>query len=166
MSVIKSLYIEFVELYVDANFIMNLFYVSDIATISRVTLHQDSSPYKRAYVEIHEWHDSETAYNFIKRLRNPDIETKLIHSDDDWWVVKINYKREEFYLDPKFTTYNYLVDERYMAEENDDDSEYKQVIMSELDNDEDIRNWNEIQNLLDISRVCQNMEFYCQNMAF
>ena len=69
MSVIKSLYIEFIELYVDANYIMNLFYICDIATISRITMHQDKSAYKRAYVEIYEWHDSEVAYNFIKRLK-------------------------------------------------------------------------------------------------
>ena len=166
MSVIKSLYVEFIELYVDANYIMNLFYISDIATISRITMHQDESAYKRAYVEIYEWHDSEVAYNFIKRLKNPNVETKLIHSDDDWWVVKINNKREEFYFDPKFTTFNHLVDERSMGEEDDDELKYKQVMMSELDKDEEIRDWNEIQKLLDVSRICQNMEFYCQNMDF
>jgi len=158
MSIIKSLCIEFVELYVDANYIMNLFYVSDIATIRCVTIYQDSSAYKRAFVEIYEWHDSEVAYNFIKRLKNPNVETKLIHSDDDWWVVKINHKSEEFYFDPKFTIYNYLIDD-FIVNKQEDEFNHKHVIMNELDKDEDIHGWNEIQKLLDISHICQNMEF-------
>jgi hypothetical protein len=179
MSVIKSLFIPFVELYVDANFIMDLFYTSNIATVNRITLVQDSSPYKKAYVEIYEWHDTEIAYNFIMRLRDSNVETKLIYSDDDWWTVKINKKREEFYYDPNFTTENFLIDR---CQEENDDSEVvyedlksnqkgmmllsyiknavnqDQELKKKQDEEQELRDWREIEIMLETSLKCQRFE--------
>jgi hypothetical protein len=62
--------------------------------------------YNRVYIDINHWLDTEAAYNFICRLKNPYDETRFIHNeaeklwcqsrcipndtDDWWWVVKIN----------------------------------------------------------------------------
>jgi len=159
MNVIKSLYIEFVELYVDANFIINLFYTSNIATVSRITFQQDDKPYKRAYVDIYEWHDTENAYNFMKRLQNPNVETKLIHIDDDWWVVKINTKREEFYIHSQNTTIvNYLIQDIDLNQDLQDqeiDIQDKNLIK---DKEQDLQDWREIDNLLNTSLICFRLE--------
>lgn len=173
MNPIKSLFIPCVELYVDANFIVNLFYENNIATIKSVTFENNGSPYKMAYVDIYEWHDTEIAYNFIKRLHNRNIETKLIHSDDDWWVVKINFKKEEFYLNQDNTFINYLVldKEQYQNEDynkedynkdfmgNQKGRELLSYLNQSQDKKQDIQDWNEIENLLDISLKCFRLDF-------
>ena len=73
MSVIKSLFINYVESVYDANYIMDAFYNNNIASVSRVTLlpmkTATGDDYNRAYVGIAHWHDNEMAYNFIQRLK-------------------------------------------------------------------------------------------------
>lgn len=172
MFPIKSLFIPHVELYVDAEFIMNLFYENNIATISRVTFENNVSSYKRAYIDIYEWHDSEIAYNFIKRLKNEKTETKLIHSDDDWWVVQINYKKEEFYLNEETTFINYLINNEDLQDDLNAGTEKATSSLStnqkgrELlafingaNQRQDIQDWKEIENLIDISLRCFRLEF-------
>lgn len=171
MFPIKSLFIPHIELYVDAEFVMNLFYENHIATISRVTFENNCSSYKRAYVDIYEWHDTEIAYNFIKRLKNEQIETKLIHSDDDWWVVQINYKREEFYLNENNTFINYLINNEDTPEDFNAGAE---KVIGYLSNQkgrellafinganqrQDNQDWKDIENLIDISLRCFRLEF-------
>jgi len=62
----------------------------------------------KAYIDIAYWHDSETAYNFIKGLKNPHIENRFIHNSAEglWWKVVINYK---LYItqDPVFKKYTH-----------------------------------------------------------
>jgi hypothetical protein len=115
-AVIKSLFIGAIETSFTADHIMDAFYCQDIATISRVTLvpfNTKSGPLNRAYLDIHEWHPTETAYNFIQRLKQPNREARIIHSDDNWWAVKVN--KNPFITNSKkmakFTTINYLIDE-------------------------------------------------------
>jgi hypothetical protein len=184
-TVIKSLFMPFVELYVDADFIMNLFYTSNIATVRRVTFQQDGNPYKKAYVDIYEWHDTEIAYNFIKRLHNPNVETKIIHSDDDWWIVKINQKREEFYYDHYSTHINYLIEDIHRSPQDEDDvnkvphEEFKSnqkgmMLLAYIknnaikeqekaaqiqDKEQDLKDWSEIEMLLDTVFKYQTFEF-------
>lgn len=172
MSVIKSLYIPFIEIYIDADFIMNLFYENNLATISRVTFENNGTAYKKAYVDIYEWHDSEIAYNFIQRLKNEKIETKLIYTDDDWWVVKINFKKESFYLNEETTFVNFLI-----STENEDNEEQikreqeESKIMSNkrglellsylngANQSQDLKDWKEIENIIDLSLKCFRLEF-------
>ena len=52
------------------------------------------SRFYRAYVEIGEWYDRETAYNLIKRIRNPRLEARVIHNDDNWWAIEETEKED------------------------------------------------------------------------
>lgn len=92
-STIASLYLPRVEMEHDANFIIDTFYCLNIATVRRVTLIPYISKrgiYCRAYVDIWEWHDTEVAYNYIKKLTENKLEVRLVHTDDDWWVLRMN----------------------------------------------------------------------------
>jgi hypothetical protein len=111
MTFIGSIYIPFVEKSCDANYIMDMLYCQGIATVGRVTILPNKNKiYNRAYVEIHEWHDSEAAYGFVNRLLSRNVETRFVHSDDNWWRVEINYKPElsRTAKNKPFTVINYL----------------------------------------------------------
>jgi len=112
-TVIKSLFIGAIDANFDAEYIVNAFYCLDIATISRVTLipfYRKSEKFQRAYIDVHEWHPTESAYNLIMRLKDTRREARIVHNDDNWWVVEVNKnlmitsnKKME-----KFTTINFL----------------------------------------------------------
>ena len=51
-----------------------------------------------AYIEVAEWCDREAAYNLIRKIKNPNIEARIIYTDDDWWSVE-----ETIEEDLKFT---------------------------------------------------------------
>ena len=91
MAAISSIYIPHIKKDSNAEFIAYIFERNLIAQVSRVAIEYNKKTKKySAYVGIEYWHDTETAYNFIKRLNNPNKETTLIYRDDDWWTVKIN----------------------------------------------------------------------------
>ena len=113
-SVINSLFVPAIDVNFTADYIMEAFYCQDIATISRVTLISytiKTGIYNRAYLDIHEWHPTEAAYNFIQRLKDPNREARIIHSDDNWWAVEVN--KNSFITNSKemtkYTTINHLV---------------------------------------------------------
>jgi hypothetical protein len=113
-TVIKSLFISAIEVSYSADDIMDVFYCQNIATISRITLipyESISGVRNRAYIDIHEWHPTEAAYNFIKRLKENKYEARIVHSDDNWCVVGVNKKPliTNSKKMSKFTTINYLV---------------------------------------------------------
>lgn len=100
---IKSLFIDNVEDYVNADYIAKVFYENDIATLSRITL----IPYERckeygnevivgiyfkAYIEVMEWHNSPMAFKIRVALNDINREPRLIHDLDKWWAIKINNK--------------------------------------------------------------------------
>ena len=93
MNAVTSIYIPCIETEFNAEFIADVFDRNGIAQISRVFIEpnkNDSNKYNRAYVGIKLWHDTETAFNFISRLRDPNREVRLVYSDDNWWPVDIN----------------------------------------------------------------------------
>lgn len=97
MNPITSIYIPRIDAEFNAKFIANVFDRNGIAQVSRVYIEPYSSimkknlnGYNRAYIAIKSWHDTETAFNFIERLRNPTREARIVYSDDNWWVVDIN----------------------------------------------------------------------------
>jgi hypothetical protein len=97
MSSIKSIFIDCVDSIYNAEYIMQKFYSSQIASISHITLipiRMTSGISNKAYINIAYWHDSETAYNFIKGLKTPNVENRFVHDSAIglWWSVKINYK--------------------------------------------------------------------------
>lgn len=74
-------------------YIANVFWRQHIAKVSSITLIpylKNGDIYTIAYIAIDEWCDSEAAYNFIQRLKDPSKEARIVHHDDDWWPVEIN----------------------------------------------------------------------------
>ena len=80
------------------DYIVDKFSKNNIANIDKIIIepyklsHIKSNKHKfySAYVKIKNWHDTENAYNFIKRLQNENKETRFVHNMDDWWTVRIN----------------------------------------------------------------------------
>lgn len=90
---IKSLMIPCVESQYTQEYIANVFWRQYIAKVSSITLIpyiKNSEIYSIAYIAIDEWCDSEAAYNFIKRLNNPNMESRLVHHEDNWWPIQLN----------------------------------------------------------------------------
>ena len=143
-AVIKSLFISAIEVSYTADYIMDVFYCQNIATISRITLvpyESKTGVRNRAYIDIHEWHPTEAAYNFIKRLKDNKSEARFVHSDDNWCVVGVNKKPliTNSKKMSKFTTINYLVIDMSELEclpgflyrdEDEEDNEWEKASMS------------------------------------
>jgi len=92
MSVINNLFIPCVDASYPAHDLIDAFYLSGIATVSEVDYEpymDEDCLYNRAYIQVHEWHDTEVAYNFIKSLRNYDNET-VYRNDRVAFIVEIN----------------------------------------------------------------------------
>ena len=89
MNVIKSIYIPHIERAITAQYIVKAFDKAGIAKVSKIAIEQNRNSC-RVYADIDYWHDNEAAYNFIMRLKNPRIEAKFVHNDDNWWVVQAN----------------------------------------------------------------------------
>ena len=90
---INNLMILCVEGEYSQEYIANVFWNRNIAQVSDITLIpylKNNDVYNIAYVTISSWCDSEVAYNFIQRLKQPSKETRLVHYDDLWWSVQIN----------------------------------------------------------------------------
>lgn len=84
-----SLIISGIEEQYSPVYIANTFWNLNIAKVSSIIL----TPNGVAYVEIKQWCDTEIAYNFIHRLNNLKKETRLVHYQDDWWIVSKNNKK-------------------------------------------------------------------------
>ena len=76
--VISSFVIGNLDANCNPHYIFDALYTADIATVSRVTIlpYQEWSPFMqtmleftRAFVEVHEWHDTEAAFNIISALK-------------------------------------------------------------------------------------------------
>lgn len=110
-TTIKSLCIDCINSVYTAEYIMKQFYSNHVASINRITLlpiRMTSGVSNKAYIDIAYWHDSETAYNFIKCLKTPHVENRFVHDNINglWWRVTINYK---LYMtqDPKLKQYTH-----------------------------------------------------------
>lgn len=109
---VLSLVIPCVSPTVSAGDIARTFYRLDIATLKAITLLPVCDAIC-AYIEIGYWHETETAYRFIERLRNPEKETRVVYDDPSWWIVMENGDNYHIPYDPsysKMTTnfvYNY-----------------------------------------------------------
>jgi hypothetical protein len=89
MNAITSLYIAHVDKRFNAEYIADVFSKNSLAQVSRVYLKSNIN-YNRAYIQLDSWQETEAAYSFIQRLRNPGAEARLVYSDDNWWTVEIN----------------------------------------------------------------------------
>lgn len=154
---------------------MEAFYCHEIATISKISLvsfNTKSGMRNKAYIDIYEWHSTESAYNFIQRLKDPKRETKFVHNDDNWWLVCIgkkpfnsNIKR----LDkPKVTTtINYLLSDtsphrellHWILPDNELSDTDTATTCNLSDTDEDLDDLDWFQNELELSRI-NNLPIY------
>ena len=108
MSVINNLFIPCIEAYYPAHDLIDAFYLSGIATVIEVGYepYMDADClYNRAYLQVHEWHDTEVAYNFIKSLHNSTNET-VYRNDRISFIVEIN---DEPWLTPLSKCYRTIV---------------------------------------------------------
>jgi hypothetical protein len=102
MSVITSIYLPSIQKNTNAEFIAHIFERNDIAQVSRVAIEFNKKNKKyAAYIAIDSWNDTENAYNFIARLKNPNKEARIVYKDDDWWVAEINYLPHKLYTSNK-----------------------------------------------------------------
>jgi hypothetical protein len=79
-----SLIVSGIEEQYNVAYIANTFWNLNIAKVRKISLTSKGL----AYVELNHWCDSEVAYNFIRRINNLKKETRLVHYQDDWWIVK------------------------------------------------------------------------------
>lgn len=99
-ATIKTIYLPNIDDMCDIEFISNVFNKCGIAKVRSIAIEPQiiksthpniaTRKYNRAYIEIHSWHDTETARKFAKQLRDYRVETRLQYSNDNWWVVKVN----------------------------------------------------------------------------
>jgi hypothetical protein len=102
MSVITSIYLPYIQKNINAEFIAHIFERNDIAQVSRIAIEFNKKTKKScAYIAIDSWRDTENAYNFIARLKNPNKEARIVYKDDDWWVAEINYLPHKLYSSNK-----------------------------------------------------------------
>jgi len=91
---IQTVIINDVELQITSEYIANVLWEQNIAKVSTITLIpilKNSFVVQIAYIEVAEWCDTEAAYNFVQRLKNPDRETRLVHNgNEEWWLVKLS----------------------------------------------------------------------------
>lgn len=100
MTSIINLYIPRIDSKFNAEFIADIFDRNGIADISRIYMEpckpvtkngsSEENRYNRAYIEIKSWYDTETAYNFIESIKNPNKEARIIFGHNSWWTVEIN----------------------------------------------------------------------------
>jgi hypothetical protein len=131
MNAIQSLYIPHIDKHISAQYIANAFEKNRIAQVSRVFIEPHKyvkTNYNRAYILIDSWIETEAAYNFVKKLRNPKTEARLVHSDDDWWKVDINKKETKLYRTDVLTIFK--------MENEDAESTYKEVKIELVQEDE------------------------------
>jgi hypothetical protein len=135
MNAIKSLYIHKVEKHINAEFIAHVFDKNGIAKVSRILLEprKNDSRYNRAFIEIKEWCDSEVAFNFIMRLRDPIREARFVYNQDEWWIVEIN--RYPHTISTKCENYRVITvfSDIYSNIEDDDAISTTAVISSQSD---------------------------------
>jgi hypothetical protein len=95
--------------------LFDLFYTNGIATVSHISyIPYYNSSYEiinQVYITVHNWHDTEIAYNFIKAIHAnyDDAHYKLIYNtaDETWFPVSL-YK---YTIIPHhaYTIYNCLI---------------------------------------------------------
>jgi hypothetical protein len=104
---VLSLIIPVVSHNTTAENIVKIFYKLDIATIKRVTLlpvaDVTDNVSNVAYMEIGYWHDTETAYRFIERLRDNTKECRIVYDDPLWWNVMENHDNYHVTYDPSYS---------------------------------------------------------------
>ncbi len=94
-----TLFIDCVEAQYTAEYIANVFWNQNIAQVRKITIIPHligDVKFQSVYIEIETWCDSEVAYNFIQRVKNPVKEARLVHRGEDWWNIEENTQSFSF----------------------------------------------------------------------
>jgi hypothetical protein len=87
----------------------DIFYADGIATISEIyytTYYHNGYLFNDLYITIHNWHDTEVAYNFIRKLRNSHANLIYdIHDDLFCYVYILKHNRPS----TGYSLVNYLI---------------------------------------------------------
>lgn len=133
---ITSIMIPFIESQYTAEYIANVFWrqlIAQVGIITLLTYTKNNNVYSMAYITIDEWHDSENAYNFIQRLKNPNVEARIVHSEDYWWPVYINtHNNHHKFVGADTTIFNtfYFNSRRELYEDEDQDEDTEELTIS------------------------------------
>ena len=90
----NHLFMRNMDRHITPEYIAQIFERNKIAQVSHIVL----IPYvkvignyikhvQKAYITIGGWYDTESAYNFIQRLKDPTKEARLVYHLDNWWAV-------------------------------------------------------------------------------
>ena len=161
MKPITTLYIPHVELKYDALYIANVFDKNDIALVSKIAFEpykNKSISYNKVYIEIEGWHDSEVAFNILTKLRNTNYETKIIHSDDNWWIVEVNKYPHKISNTKKNTVVTIHNLQKYEDQDYEEDQDYhdKLSIGEELSEHEAQDYYDDHDNLSVSEELCEH----------
>lgn len=130
MATIKTLMIPCIENQYTQEYIANVFWKQHIAKVSSITLIpyiKNSEIYTTAYINIDTWCDTESAYNFIQRLKTTNSESRLVYQDDNWWPVQLNIHNNG---DINVGSYTASFDSSYFEQSNrsTDDKEWLEFV--------------------------------------
>ena len=89
-----------IQQHVSPEYIATIFAKHQIALVNSIAFSPyfiERTIYFRAYIKIWSWCDSESAYNFIKRIEKKN-NARIVHHDDEYWVIDIKHSGtvEEF----------------------------------------------------------------------
>lgn len=101
-----------------AEYIANVLWRNKLAKVSKITLMpylSGDQVFNTAYILIDQWVDSEIAYNIINRLKNSEKEARIVHNDDESWIIEINTHNDGNINIPYCTT---SFDENYFTKRN------------------------------------------------
>ena len=71
-----------------------------------------------AYIEVAEWCDREAAYNLIRKIKNPNVEARIVYEDDNWWTVEETTEADlQYTLSPEFSRWTTVFEETTVLEE-------------------------------------------------
>lgn len=148
MTAITTLYIPNIEHFITAQYVRNVFYKNKLAIVQSVVIIPYINKYNLAVVQIDSWCESEAAYHFIQRLRNNNVETRLVYSDDNWWVVNtplqqfLKQSKSKEKEEKKEEEKEYLEEEEEEEKEKEDlgdeKSELEEGEIEELEEGEDL----------------------------
>jgi hypothetical protein len=143
MNAVTSLYIPHVEKQYNAEFIADLFSKNGLAQVSKIyiepyktNIKNHSNKYNRVYIQIDSWHETEAAYSFIQRLRNPIVEARLVYSDDNWWSVEINKNPTKFNSDLVLTVFAKPNEIEHVDELEEENDSYSTIAVGYVEEDD------------------------------
>lgn len=150
-----------------AEYIANIFWNQNIAKVSNITLIpylKDSEIYSVAYIAVNQWCESEAAYNFIQRLKNPDKEARIVHHEDNWWTVELNTHNNgnlEVGAYTEWFSSNYFT-KKYVPSTCDDTCDDDETVA--YTESEDFSNQRPIQGLYDEHYTPEEAEAHLQKL--